>query len=325
MTAPAQPGAGVPRLLREYDLGRLVSAAPLSGGNASVLHVRAEGGDFVLKPAFRPSDVELQAGVARYLSDRGVRQALVRPTRAGAVVSEDGYFLQEFLPGAIAARPTEGQTLAAMAAIGAYHRELAGYPGSYVPDADSLWQRVADPDYLVTALPGLLAGRGLAGRAELAGVHALDQARPVLAALPQQLVHGDIGPDNILMDGDEAVAIIDFTPHLRSVLLAACTALYWYHVIGRPEVDPAGVRASLTAIGGQRPWSEAELALWPVGLLWEAQRRLATTLALAATADPASTPASPRPAADSAPTPADSAPADRHAALLAVVRMLDSR
>ncbi len=58
--------------------------------------------------------------------------------------------------------------------------------------------------------------------------------------LPRQLVHGDIGPDNVLLDGERVVAIIDFRPHVLPVLSAASTAPYWYHVYGQRAVSAAG-------------------------------------------------------------------------------------
>jgi Ser/Thr protein kinase RdoA (MazF antagonist) len=270
-------------LLREYDLGPVIDTGPLAGGSAAVLRVRTERGAFVLKPAAgQEAGVELQARVAAFLCGRGIRQARVIRTLAGRAVSADGCFVQEYLPGAIVTTPTAAQTLAAMHSIGAYHRELAGLADTFTPDAGSLWQRVADPDHLVRALPELLARYQVNGPAELAAVRVLDLARPQLATLPRQVVHGDLGPDNVLMDGDEVVSIIDFTPHRESVLVAGCSALYWYHIYGQPEIDTGWLRASVAAIGAERPWSAAELELWPAGVVREALRRLATTLELAA-------------------------------------------
>ena len=104
-----------------------------------------------------------------------------------------------------------------------------------------------------------------------------------LPILPRQLVHGDIGPDNVLMDGDEVIAIIDFTPLCEPVLFAVATAVYWYHVHGRRQLDPGGIRASLDA-AAPRPWTATEREIWPAMLAREALRRLATPLAVAAEA-----------------------------------------
>lgn len=94
-------------------------------------------------------------------------------------------------------------------------------------------------------------------------------------------MHGDIGPDNVLLDGERVVSIIDFTPHVLPVLFAASTALYWYHVYGRPAICARDLAASRAAIGEVRPWAAGEEELWAAGLVWEGLRRLATTLEVA--------------------------------------------
>jgi Ser/Thr protein kinase RdoA (MazF antagonist) len=94
-------------------------------------------------------------------------------------------------------------------------------------------------------------------------------------------VHGDIGPDNVLLDGEQVVAIIDFTPHVLPVLLAASTALYWYHAYGQRAISADGLAASRAAIAEARPWVAGEEDLWAAGLIWEGLRKLATMLELA--------------------------------------------
>ena len=44
---------------------------------------------------------------------------------------------------------------------------------------------------------------------------------------PAQLVHGDVGPGNIIFSGDRVVTIIDFTPHEATEVYALCQFFYW--------------------------------------------------------------------------------------------------
>jgi hypothetical protein len=91
----------------------------------------------------------------------------------------------------------------------------------------------------------------------------------------------DIGPDNVLMNGSEVIAIADFTPLHQPVLFAVATAVYWYHIHGHRQLDLGGIRASLTA-AAHRPWTATEREVWPAMLAREALRRLATPMAVAA-------------------------------------------
>lgn len=193
--------------------------------------------------------------------------------------------MQEFLPGRIRLRPTPAQTAAVMRHAGAYHAALAHVqvPAALAAE-NTLFTRVVCPAYLIETLPGLLGRPGLPDDADHVVARALGLAEtfvPQMSQLPAQLVHGDIGPDNVLMDGDQVVAVIDFTPFAEPVLFAIATAVYWYHVHGQPMLDCTAVRASFAAAGPKRGWTRAEIALWPVMLLREALRRLATPLALA--------------------------------------------
>jgi Ser/Thr protein kinase RdoA (MazF antagonist) len=287
--------AAVRALLADYSVGEVIVAGPLAAGSDRARQVVTAGGSYVLKPAYRMADVELYAQVAAQLTARGIRQPRVEPTRSGGHVTSSGYFLQELLPGVSPSRPTPAQTAAAMRHVAAYHLALGELALGYEPDHGSIWVRVTDPGFLLAELPGLLASHGLADPASLpasppgsppgspvdAALDYLRRSRPGLAALPRQLVHGDIGPDNFLMAGDDVVALIDFTPHWQPVLFAAATALYWFHVYGQPHVSAGQLRASMATMAELRPWTEAELALWPASLVLEALRRLATPLELA--------------------------------------------
>src|SRR5262249_4707388 len=135
------------------------------------------------------------------------------------------------------------------------------------------------------ALPGLLRSSSPDGcqdhREVDSALSRVENGLAQMRALPSQLVHGDIGPDNVLMDGDEVVAIIDFAPFFQPVLFAIASAVYWYHLHGHRHWDVDAIHESFTA-AGHREWTVAERAIWPTMLAREAWRRLATPLAIAA-------------------------------------------
>lgn len=277
--SPADQAAAA--AIREYDVGDLVALEPLRAGSPLARKVLTARGTYLLKPAYRVADIELEAEVARLLADRGIRQPRIIPTATGPVVTTSGYVLREYLPGSTPRAPARAQVSAAMRHLATVHLALGDLRLGYLPDRSSPFVRVTSPDYLVTELPDLLTRYGLGDDLTALAVRYLSRSCPGLAALPRQLVHGDVGPDNVVMTGNDVVALIDFTPHVQPVLFAATTALYWYHVYGRQQLRTDPVRASLVAMAEVRPWDEAELSLWPAALTWEALRRLATPLALA--------------------------------------------
>ena len=288
----------------DFGLGRVLGAEPLPGGHRDVIRLVTSRGTFVVKPESDPAVAELQEKAAVVLGAAGIRQARPLRTIAGPLVSASGHGVEEFLPGRVCLAPTAAQAAAAMRHVADYHAALATLPASAglgIPE--TVWTRVASAGYLVDELPGLLRGHGPAEAdpVVMAALGHLERALPQIAALPRQIVHGDVGPDNVLMDGDAVVAIVDFTPHHEPVLLAVATTVYWYHVYGRGDLDLDAIRVSLA---GYRPWTGAERAAWPAMLVLEALRRLATPAAVAAAGGP-------RPQAPAA---------ERHRAVHAIMR-----
>lgn len=229
-----------------YDIGAVLSLDRLPRGHPAVRKVTTSAGTYLLKPAWRRTDLALLAEL-QALRPHGVRQPEIIRTRSGQLAGPQGYFLQEFLAGALELQPSGAQVRAVMQAVGTLHAALAELSVNYEPDGESVFVQVTDPAFLIAELPGLVRHYGLATRPTGTAIACLAEHQAALSALPRQLVHGDIGPDNVLLDGEQVVAIIDFTPHVLPVLFAASTALYWYHVYGRPAVSAVGLAASRAA------------------------------------------------------------------------------
>ena len=285
-TVSGTPG---PQLAAAFGLPPPVRIVPLAGGGPNVASLITADGAFVAKRAVDEAEAELYARVAAALNLLGVRQAIPRHTPDGRLVSSSGYMLAELLPGRIFLPPGPEQTVAVMRHLAAYQEALATVAApAFLDQRQTLWQNVVNPDWLCAQLPGLLErtpSNGMDPGLVRAGLASLEEAIASISQLPRQLVHGDIGPDNVLMEGTMVVAIIDFTPFRAPALSGLATALYWYHVraqgreIDPPPLDLATLADSVDAYAEVNPLMAAERDLLPVMVLGEALRRLATTLA----------------------------------------------
>lgn len=200
--------------LASYRIDAVLSLDRLPAGHPAIRKVITSTGTYLLKPAWRRADIALLAELPA-LGAYGVRQPEVIRTRSGQMVTPNGYFLQEFLAGEPELEPSGAQVRAAMRALGSLHVALARLALSYEPDRDSVFVKVTDPGFLIVELPGLLRHYGLATGAAGPAIACLFEHQAALGALPRQLVHSDIGPDNVLLDGEQVVAIIGFAPHVR--------------------------------------------------------------------------------------------------------------
>src|SRR5215469_5388847 len=185
-----------------YDIGAVLSLDRLSTVHPAVRKVTTSAGTYLLKPAWRRADIALLAELPA-LCSLGVPQPAVIRTGSGELVCPGGYFLQEFLAGEPELEPSGSQTRAVMRAVGGLHVALSRLAASYEPDEDSVFVQVTDPAFLVVELPGLLRHFGLATGPASAAIGRLTEHRAAIGALPRQLVHGDIGPDNVLLDGEQ--------------------------------------------------------------------------------------------------------------------------
>ncbi len=268
----------------EFDLGSVIGAAQLSGGGPEVVRLRTDRGDFVIKRPWDRLDVELYAAVEVHLNGHGIRQARQLRRPDAELLSSTGHAVQEFLPGTIGDRPDRTRTSNTMTHLAEFDRALAGVEAPAALAArDTVWARVVRTAYLLERLPVLITRRAPAWLdpapvERLLG--ALEAGAPALAAEPTQLVHGDLGPDNVLYDGDDVVALIDFTPFHDTVLLGLASAVYFFQLQGA-SVPPA--RAEITASFDAYTSGGGDLdpaAAW-TALVREALRRLATPLAVA--------------------------------------------
>lgn len=260
----------------EFDLGTPIRVDATPYGWDQVVRLTTERGQYVVKPARQAWQIALYHRVECTLNARGVRQARLFLTSKGEPVGSTGHYVQELLPGEALEQADAVRSLALFGHLATYDAALREVAVSdELLAEDTVWTRVVSPDWLLDHLPTLVERAGLAwlDRASVdAALAVLAEARAAIQRLPRQLVHGDLGPDNVLYDGANLVAIIDFTPFYESRLFSVCTALYWFHVHpGRS----GGVDADVAA------YDDLERELLGPMLVREALRRLATPLAAA--------------------------------------------
>lgn len=195
------------------EFGAPKSAVPLSGGEGRTWRA----GDVVLRRE-HPEDAEEASWTADLfagLREEGFR--VPRPVRArsgGWLV--DGFSAWTFIGGRPATR-ADGPAVAA--AVAAFHCALVGVPrplyldqrtGPFADADRGAWGELPPVDGPAgDVLPALAALRGPVG------------------GLTDQLIHGDLNPDNVLVAPGLAPAIIDLAPYWRPAPFASAVAAFW--------------------------------------------------------------------------------------------------
>ena len=199
------------RLIREYDVGELVSAKGIAEGvsNSNWL-VETTGGRFILTMYERRieiADLPFFLGLLDHLAANGCAVPATIHDRSGAAYREiDGkaVALIEFLSGVSPTRPTPEQAEAVGAALARVHLAARDFPGERTND-------LAPPDTLrILERCGEAALSTIDPRLPAILPRARDLVADWPEGLPRSIIHSDLFPDNVLMLEGEVSGMIDF-------------------------------------------------------------------------------------------------------------------
>lgn len=193
-------------LCQQYSLGTLQGIAPVRPGTtAQVWRLDTDQGAFLVRTLAGKEQGEREWTITQHLLSRGFSRfpAILTASGGAPMVERDGvwYQMQELLPGGMP-HPEEQGTAAAIARM---VRELAGALADCPPI------EAADRFELGAAWEG---GREFWPLLETP--FSPEQAAAEIArcrALPErerQVIHGDLGPWNMIQNGDGSVSVIDF-------------------------------------------------------------------------------------------------------------------
>ena len=273
------------KLIAAYDVGDLVSAKGIAEGvsNSNWL-VETTGADgsgarFILTMYEYRIDVEqlpFYLGLLDHLSARDCPVPRTIHDREGAacrMIGDKAVALIEFLPGISIDRPTPDQALAVGGALAQLHGA------------------VGDFDRTLAQSMGLPEWRRLIEACGAGRLAAIDPALPDLAmaeldfleanwpdALPREVVHCDLFPDNVLMLGDKVSGLIDFYFAAEDFLAYdfAVTHAAWCFGDRGTAFRPAISQALMAGYESRRVLSPAERAALPVLVRGACMRFLAS-------------------------------------------------
>ena len=259
-------------LIREYDVGELVSAKGIAEGvsNSNWL-IETSGKDgggarFILTMYERRIDLnELPffLGLLDHLAARGCpvpRTIHDRANQAYRMLGEKAVALIEFLPGVSVDHPEAEQARSVGAALAGIHLASADFAprranGLSLPS----WQELADDcgeaglASIDPALPGIVQG-------QLAYLQANWPDD-----LPHVVIHADLFPDNVLMLGNDVGGLIDFYFACNDIAaydLAVTHAAWSFEADG--AFRPAVAAALMEGYNAIRPLQHAERRALPL-------------------------------------------------------------
>jgi len=265
-------------LIARFDVGALVSAKGITEGVSNSNWLLETSGpnktraryiltmyEFRIELADLPYFLSLLDHLAaqgcpvpRTIHDREGRLFLTHPGQAG---EEKALALIQYLPGISVSTPTPRQAHAVGAELARLHLAATDFPGTRANAMGvAEWQRLAQ----ACGVDGLAAIDP-----ELA--HIITTELPRLAKawprdLPTGVIHADLFPDNVLMQGDVVTGIIDFYFACNDILAydLAITHVAWCFADADNSFRPDVSQALMKGYESVRPLTSAERAALPL-------------------------------------------------------------
>jgi homoserine kinase type II len=279
--------ADLDAIAADFGIGAVQVCEPLAAGTInSIFSVRATAGHFCLRvnESKTTGDVRYEAALLAALVDAGVPAPLPRHAQSGEPFMVHESRLISLFPW-LEGRHLEPAELAprhARAVGGALARlHVAGLPlaarferaGMYT--FERICARVAAVEQREEARqdPRLSAALAVI-RDEMAWLAARAAER---AAAPRGVIHGDLFPDNVLFDGDQVAALIDFEQASTGSLcydLAVCVNAWCFD----RDFDAGSIAAMLDGYQAVRALEQAELRALPIELRAAAMRFTVTRI-----------------------------------------------
>ena len=216
----------------EFEVGDFTDFALLEEGNAETFQLFTSRGQYFVKPAPDAEVIALYKTVEERLNANGVRQARLYSKPDGEFISSSGCAVFEFLHGQVPRSFSDKRLKSLILYLAKYNEALSHIPiPSFVTNCGNPWKKADSLAYLLAHVSGDIAAIGLDEYIKDTAEEILNflaTSRADLERAPHQLLHGDVGPGNVIYNGEDVVSIVDFTPHCGPELYALCHLFYWH-------------------------------------------------------------------------------------------------
>ncbi len=165
-----------------------------------------------------------------------MRQSKIIKAKHGLNITTEGIVLYEFIDGDIYKSLNQLQLQNAVKYIKKCNEALKTVPFNKDEiKARNHWDQARSIGFITEEFPKYLPEMNIESedkRNISEAIRILTENNEKIAALQCQLIHADLGPDNIIFKGDEVISIIDFTPAYGHELYSLCQFIYWTYLWG---------------------------------------------------------------------------------------------
>lgn len=220
-------------LKNEYDLRKIWELRDMSA-SSPCYQVATSEASYMLKQVDRSDFLKIYHKAQKVLTENGLIQGRLIPTRENKLMSSAGYSLTEYVLGEAIETYNDKQFYAIVSYLRKYHQILRQVPFEETEiEEKNAWDKVKSVVFLCDQVDEIVKQFELEEKQRFL----LRSAQKVLSDYmddfnrnPKQLIHSDVGPGNVVFCGNKIQTIIDFTPEYENELYALSQFLYWTYL-----------------------------------------------------------------------------------------------
>jgi len=235
-------------ILLNYNITPIHITKTQSGsGNTAI--VKSEDATYLVKWNERADFVAIINRTQHFLNSVGIKQNKIIKTVNQELKTDDGIVLYEYCEGVQYKELNFSQIEHTIKYLKTYNDNLK----KIVFKEDDIqvinyWDLAKSIDFMTNQFPKKLSLFELSYYQQELLLKAIEiiQINKETLSKDRQLIHGDLGQDNILFKGDEVICFIDFTPEYNHELYSLCQFLYWNVLWLNQDVNEEGLNRYLS-------------------------------------------------------------------------------
>lgn len=224
-----------------YNISNVINVCVPKQGSNDTYIIETDNNKYILKKNQREDFLKIQNLINKKLSCQEVNINKIIPTINNKLITIEKFALFEYLDGNVYNLLNDEQIEKAIEYIALFNRSLKIIE---IDDIELLnlnvWDKARSIEYITSTfinenslvdLPSEYVKR----LQEI--VLFLKNNSSQLSLIDKQLIHSDLGPDNILFDEEgRVIGIIDFTPEIESEFYSFSQFLYWNYLWNSSEI-----------------------------------------------------------------------------------------
>lgn len=218
-------------IIRNNYLINPITITKTEYGSGKSAIVETKEAKFLAKWNERDDFITIYERVQAHLNTVGIKQNRIIKTTDQALKTNEDVVLYEYCEGKQYRVLTQNQMNHVIQYLKKYNEQLKQV--TFKPDdiqKTNHWDLAKSIDFMVGEFMNYLPQFNIQDQHKnklLEALLIIKTKKHILDQAEKQLIHGDLGPDNILFSDDEVMAFIDFTPEFNHEFYSLCQFIYW--------------------------------------------------------------------------------------------------